>query len=478
LSNDRYRKAAVAALIVGGIAAAASAAADDLFAGLQTPHTSWSMFAGASRTDNATLVANNAMSDTIATAGVNGSLYRDTGRLRADLGGSVRYEDYLHHTFTSHTLGSLVGTASYAIVPDRLDWVLQDTYGQVGTNPLAPTTPTNRINVNAVSTGPDARLHLGGATELLISGRYAQTDFESIANARQVNDRQVTGQLGLLERLSRSSSVSLNVSGSRVEYPVAGSPSYNQDALYGRFDSRFERGGVALDLGVSQLRENGTSVRAPVAHLTLFRRLTPSWNVNVTAGTDFRNSGQAFQAAFTGKTVVNGQLVPGRPPGTGAQPGAGVADVNLTQTPFRSSSGSVAFDYVRPRSTFGVSAGVIRERYQFGGSGLDRNLAQSSATFTRRMRPTLDFHATANYWRREPQPGLPADRTWTSDVGLDWRAGGRLGVTLAYFHQDRSVDAGGFGYRENRVYLGLSYGSGRSGGGLAPAGQSASPAGP
>lgn len=472
MSNDLGRTGSVAALIVGGIVTAGSAAADDLYQGLQTPHTSWSLFAGAAYTDNAALVAGNTTSDTIAIGGVNGSLYRDTGRLKADVDGSVQYEDYLDHTFTSQTLGQLVGAASYAIVPDRFNWVLQDTYGQVTVDPLLPPTPANRINANFVSTGPDGFLRLGGSTELLLGARYGESDFQSNPVA-QVSDRTVTGNLGLLERLSPTSSVSLNASAAHIEYQAPGSPAYDQDELYGRFFSRSQRGGVSLDLGVTELRESGSSVYDPLVRLTLFHRLTTSWNLNLGVGTQFSNSGQAFQSAFTGITVVNNQTVPGGLVGLGPQPGAGVADVILAQTAFRDDYGTVGFDFVRPRTSFGVSGTLTRQRYQFGGAGQDRDLVDGSAHFTRRLRQTLDFHATASYERLTPQGALPGYRSWVGDTGFSWRPGALLAVTLSYHLQDLTTDVGGAPFRVNQVYLGLSYGPPKPHVSFAPPGQPA-----
>jgi hypothetical protein len=227
--------------------------------------------------------------------------------------------------------------------------------------------------------------------------------------------------------------------------------------LFGRFDARSPRGGIALDLGVTQLRDNGSTVHSPLLRLTAFHRLTPSWNVNAAAGLEYRNSGQALQSAFGSTLVVNGQIAPGGIAGAGQAVG-GVADINLTRSVLRSEYGTVAFDFVRPRTRFEISTGVSRERYQFGASIFDRDLSRFAANFTYRLRPTLDLRATGDYERRKPLMALPADRSTTGGAEFVWRPGTLLVVTLGYAHDERSTDAGGFGYRQNRVYLGLAYG--------------------
>jgi hypothetical protein len=456
LKYDSRRGAALA--LVGGALLATTASADDIYGGLATPHTAWSLFAGALRTDNATLQTGGP-SDTIATAGVDLSVYRNTGHLKLDVDGSVRYEDYLDHTYPSHTLGQLVGNVQYAFSPDRFVWVAEDTYGQTSINPLLPTTPQNRINANYFSTGPDAALPLGSSLDLLLGARYAQANFQSNPVA-QVDNDTISGNLGLRERLSSVSSLSINATASRLEYQNTPVPGYDEATVFGRFDARSPRGGLALDVGATQLKASGQSIRDPLVRLTLFHRLTPSWNVNLSAATEFQNSAQALQSAFADVRVVNGQVVNGATAAGGGAPGGSVADINLAQAPFRSDTVRLAFDFVRPRTTIDLSGSVNRQRYQFqvGTNGLDRDITDVAAAFTHRLRPSLDFHVSAVYEARKPVAVLPSDHTTSANVGLAWRPGALLSVSLDYFRDERSTDAGGVPYKANRVYLALRYG--------------------
>ena len=456
MKQHSSRRVAIVTVALAGALAAGSAAADDLYGPFATPHTAWSVFAGATRTDNATLLPGGP-SDTVATAGVDLSLFRDTGHLRADVDGSLRYEDYLDNTYPGHTLGQVTATAAYAFIPERFVWVVQDTYGQTNANPEQPTTPQNRINANYLSTGPDAALRLGGTLDLLVGARYSQSYFQSNPFA-QVDSRSESGTLGLRDRLSTSSSISVNVTDAHVEYQEPGNPSYDQATVYGRYDARSTRGGLALDVGVAQLRDAGGTVHDPLARLTLFHRLTPSWNVNLGVASEFQNSAQALQAAFAGERVVNGQLVNGATGSAGGPPGSTVADIVLSQAPFRSDTAQLAFDFVRPRTSIDISGSAGRQRYQFGASDLDRNVAQGGASFSRRLRPTLDFRLGGLYARRTPLSTLPGDRTTSGTASLDWRPGALLAVTAAYFHDRRSSDVGGISYTANRIYVGFSYG--------------------
>jgi hypothetical protein len=458
MQMDRSRAVAGQLLLLTGLAAAAAASAEDYYSSYRLPHADWSLFAGANFTDNATLAANGP-SDTIATAGFGGSLYRDGPQLKADLDGVAYYEDYLGGTFSSSWLGNFRGRASYAFVPDSFSWVAEDAFGQVSANPLLPTTPANRVNGNFFSTGPDGYLRFSSDFGLTLGARYAQSNFQSNPYA-QVDDQRLTGNLGLVKHLSQLTAISLNATASRVEYQVAGHPGFDQAEFFGRYESRSARSGLTLDAGTSKLRDSvtGSDVQDPVVRLNVFHRLTPSWNVNLSAGQQYQNTASALQSAVNSTQVVNGQVVPptsGGPP-TGA--GGPTVDVLLNQSPYQSQYLTLGFDFVRTRTTFDLHGRFERQRYQFAAAGSDRDLRGGGVRFSRQLRPALAFRASADYESRAPLAGQPGDRTKYADIGLEWRLGAMLAANFAYHREDREADTGGVAYAVNRLYLGLSYG--------------------
>lgn len=440
----------VLAALGGG---SAEVLADTPFQGLETPYSTWAVSTGLDRTDNATLLPGGP-SDTIATAGVEGGLFRDSGHLRADLTGSLRFEDYLNGTYKSHLLGQAVALTSYSFLPERFVWMLQDTYGQATANSFQPATPQNRINVNTFQTGPDAYLPLGDGNRLQLGARYSQSDFQRNPVA-QIASRSYTGNVGLIHALSPNSLASVNVSSTRVEYRIDAIPSYNDTQFFGHYESKSRRMGVSVDAGVAQIRQSGSTISDPVLRLSLFRRLTASWNINLGAGTQYTNPGNQFQNALSGTRVVNGQIAPGSAGGTASGP----VDLNLDQAAKRSDYVSATLDFVRPRTFASLDASLSRERAVFGSSAFDRDVSHLGGGLTRRLRPSINLHFTANYDRRTPKSSaLPGDRTTNADLGVDWRMGSMLQATFDVTHEKRSADLNGFGYSDNQVLVQLTYG--------------------
>ena len=455
MAIERTQGSMVPAYLLAALASVpATALAASPFVGLQTPYATWSVSAGAEYTDNATRQPKGP-SDTIGTVGVEGGLYRDSGRLRADLDGGLRFEDYLKGTYKSHVLGRMVGLVSYAILPEHLVWVAEDSYGQAVANSFLPTTPQNRINVNTFSTGPDGNVTLGQGNRLTFGARYGQSNFQRNPVA-QVDDRRYSGKAGFLHALSPNSLVSLNVATTKVDYLDARYAPYTDTEFFGHYEVRARRVGASIDAGVAQIRQMSSNVSDPVLRLTIFRRLTPSWNLNLGAGTQYTNPSNAFQSAVSGSRVVNGQVVPGAPGQTGS---GGPVDINLAQSAHRVDSVSATLDFVRPRTNADLEADLSRDRFVFGTSDLNRNITRYGAGFGHRLRPSLTLHGRTSYEKRTPQGSFfPGDRTTRADLGLDWRTGSMFEITFAFAHEKRAADLGGFGYTDNHVLVAVAYG--------------------
>ncbi len=436
------------------LSAAGGVLADDQYTGLRSPYSDWSVFAEADHTDNVTL-APGGVADTIEMAGVRGGLYRDTGRLIADINGTVGYEQFQNHTFDSSTRGQFVGSLSYAVVPGRFNWVVQDTYGQVVGDVYAPPTPLNRVNANYLMTGPDVNFSIGSNFDLLAGARFAAADFANSSYVNAVNDQSLSAHVGLRERLSKSSSLSLNGAYTRIAYQGSESPAFDRSEVTAAYASRSERGGATVELGATQIKSDRGNLGAqtsPLARLMLFRRLTPSWNLNVSGSREFRDNGLGLQAALGGSQVLNGQVVP-------ITVGSGSAvDLLLAGSLSRTDSLRVALDFVRPRTSIALSGSVQKDHYQYSATLLDRESWTVGGGVNRRVRPLLTAHLRANVTKRAPDGTLPGDRTTQEEAGLDWRVGRLTQVTLGYEHANRATDFGGVSYQYNRIALHVSYG--------------------
>ncbi len=75
-------------------------------------------------------------------------------------------------------------------------------------DPFAPVTPTNRENINYLSTGPDLNLRLGTLGFMDVTARYARTEYQ----ISPFNSNRISAGLGVGRALSAGSNISLQVS--------------------------------------------------------------------------------------------------------------------------------------------------------------------------------------------------------------------------------------------------------------------------
>src|SRR4029077_1425913 len=123
-----------------------------------------------------------------------------------DVKGNFTYLDYLQGAFSNQLVGRFDGIAHFALIPERLTWVLQDNFGQAGVDPFTPLTPANLEDINYVSTGPDLSLRLSGKSYLNMGARFTDVRYET----SPFDNHRVSGNIAWGLHLSALSSVSLN----------------------------------------------------------------------------------------------------------------------------------------------------------------------------------------------------------------------------------------------------------------------------
>jgi hypothetical protein len=347
----------------------------------------WSANTALSHTDNATRVDNDPISDTIGSVGGTINLTREGSRVNATLRGNGDYLTYLDDTYDDDFLGSAATTIIVGLIGDALTWTLDDTFGQTTTNELGPSTPDNRGNVNVVSTGPDLRVPIGSATELLVSGRYEDSSYQDATN---VDSHSWTGGAGIIRRVSPAVAWSFNADASHVVYTDS---SYNEQQVFVQLEANGARQTLTVDLGVGFLDQGGQTDQTPLVRINWTRRLTPSWTLGLDAGSEYLNAADQFSAG-----------VAGVPDGTEL---GGTQDVILTDQATREDSAGLSLAFERPRTTLRLSGNASRERIPDSDStdpdsaSLDRDTWSVGAGASRRLTQSLQAFIETSYEKRD-----------------------------------------------------------------------------
>ncbi|MEZ5561408.1 MAG: hypothetical protein R3F27_00415 [Gammaproteobacteria bacterium] len=395
----------------------------------------WSIESTVGRTDNATRVDTDEISDTIGSIGGHIDLRREGSRINGRLRGHGSYRDYFDDTYDSEFLGSGAAELRIGLIGEVLTWSIDDTFGQVLSDSLAPSTPENRENVNIFSTGPDLRLPLGRATDLVIGARYQDASYQDSNN---VDNNRVTADIALIRRTSPAVTWSLNVNASSVDFDGPNNPGYDQQEVFVRLESKGAKQTLTADLGASFLDGGDQTDQTALMRLNWLRQLSSSWSLELEAGSEFENADDQFAYGVAGGTNLGG-----------------TQDVLLSGQAMRNDTAALSLRFMRPRTRLRLHGDVGNETYP-DAVDLDRDNWSLGAEVTRRLTARLEATLAFDHEERNYDVDNSSDETDRYSARIDWRIGRAVFLGIEGRWEDRSGNTG-FTYDETVYLASISY---------------------
>jgi Putative beta-barrel porin 2 len=392
---------------------------------------------GVGESNNIARLPSGGKSDTIGMEGADFTWHDQRPRLDTDIDADLQHLSYFNHTFSDEVIGNFLGEVRATLAKQLLFWDASDNFGQGRINPLAAVTPANRENINYLSTGPELMLPLAADTLVDVTTHYAKVIYQS----SPLDSTRISGRIGLVRRISSDSSVSLNVSDERVNFKDdVANPDYAHEDAFVRYDGRGGRTVIRADLGFSKLRERLSPASGVLARLELSRKVSASSTVALSFGHQYSDAANTF---------VLGQTIGG----------ANLSTQTTTQTgaPFTSNYGTLAWNYQRRRTGFGISASEYKETY-LQSTTLNDNRLEIDAHVSRQLMPTLQFVLGEQYFHQKFQSISATSTETMTDAQLTWRAGRHISVMLDLNRANRHSSIAATGYTENRAWLIVGYG--------------------
>lgn len=409
----------------------------------------YSVEAGAGHSDNITRVEGNEISESLASAGVTLEWHEQRSRLRADVSVDADYVHYLDDTYEGEVVGGLDGTLDFALIPDRLSWIVQDSFGQESTDPFSPVTPDTRENVNYFTTGPALEFLLGGQ-QARVFATYSMTDYER--NPFD-SDRVVAG-LSFGRSNAAGRGLTINAVTEQVEYKDQPDGDFDRHSVYAAYSVEGARTELSAEAGYTWLDPvNGEKRDDPRFRLEVTRELSSSNTLALRLGTQLTDSSDALRSSLGG-----GGIDPGSTP-----------SVSSASDPFENRYASLVWSFHRHRTSLSFGGDYSDDTYETQ-SQLDRERVTWNASVGRDLTSRLSIGLNAILVEEDfESSGLSA--TTRDLVGsVDWVLGPTLGLRLELSRFDRDSDDATGEYTENRIFLTLSYryGASRAAAGSAP----------
>ena len=263
------RKYRLYPLLLAAVGVAGAADAPETAASGRGHLLDFGVTAGATRSDNIELTSEDETAGTIGEVGVNLLYSQESRRLQSDIDLNAAYQHYFDDDFDDDVIGGLNGTAVLGLIPERLEWFVQDNFGQTRLDPLLAETPTiARISITSRPV----------PTSLCVSDSGRHCDFQDVTRSTSGETTTLDGDrysvaMALIRRLSGASRVSLNVQGERHKNDetepdaAAFSSEYDRHEAFVRYEIDDTRTHLGLDLGYTTIDGQGDTSSGALARL-------------------------------------------------------------------------------------------------------------------------------------------------------------------------------------------------------------------
>jgi hypothetical protein len=396
--------------------------------------------AGVGHSDNITRVESGEVDETLATVGANVDWTKVTRRLDADVLVNLDYVEYLDDTYEGEVVGTADANLNFGLIPERLLWQVQDSFGQAQSDPFSPVTPENSENVNYFTTGPDLMLNFGTQNSMRLFARYSTTNYE----VTDLDGERLSGGLSLIRALSGASNVALNATTEENEFDNPANTGYERRSTSVSYDFTGGRTTISAQVGYSWMElDSGTKNGGELFELSITREVSDSSTLELSAGSQFSDSGDALRGISSGGG------------------GGGPSQVLATSDPYENRDVSLTWDFRRNRTGISLGASYEENSYEVQ-TQFDRTRIVYNASFSRQLQPTLSFMLTAHYSEDEYEVSNLEFDDLQASASLTWNMSRHLGLRLSLEQFDRGSTQPGGDYDERRAYVTVTYSGGRT----------------
>ena len=398
---------------------------------------------GYMKTDNIFLAPSDGTESSIGTFGMTFSLKEETVRTQAEIRMIADYLDYEDY-FDSEWIAALDANASFAIVPERFYWVIQDNFGRQLLDPLSTPNPGNHENINYFSTGPMVQIPMGPRYFMELQGKLSSVAYSE----SNYGDHRGSGKIRLGQRANEDTTYSISVSSERVKFTendIGNDFDISEAFLNYALDS--DRTQANIDVGYTRVKDGATELSGSLARIDLTRYASHGQSLDVSLGTQYSTDGDVFRFAQSNSRKVGG-----------------VADINGNGTPFRSNYFFGRYSVDTERTQVAVSGEFSREDYEFESASdprymntLNRKVSGFDLAIERDITEKTFVNLDSGYRITNYDDVDRKDKDLAVELRFGFRFSDAFNVYISGQHLDRESTDGMYSYTENRYLIGIAY---------------------
>jgi len=432
----------------------------------------YSLYAGIEHSDNIGLSESNPVSQNILIPGLNFTYAQQGSVVQANVAGALEYHDYLGNAFDNQTFVQLTSQANWTVLPQRLDFTVQDFAGVQPLSTLSSNTPNNQQQTNVLALGPILHFRLGdtlrGQAELRYINSYASKN-------KKFNSSRGEAALRLFKNLGPSDVLSLSLESQRANFDnAAGNPgnnlggvssgsNYTRNELFGNYVRTLVHFKMDIALGWSQIDFNGApTVSTPLTRVTLGWQPTTRSSFAITAAHQYSDAAEDMMLqpgqiiAGAGAQLNNNTIGPTGPLGQVAPAGINTGNVVIDPQVYLDRSLEGNYTFTTELLTLSV-APLYRRLSYLRDPTFDQTGRGGSAGLSYRLTPLLSLSAFADDETITYRALHRRDKTSDYGVSLTDKRTPHWSLQASLVHRQRSSTVSGQGYSDNEIYFGVVF---------------------
>jgi hypothetical protein len=230
----------------------------------------------------------------------------ESPRLSMSLFGQGTYLHYADNSFEDEIVPRGTLSIVWNVQPARMDWIVDDRFGQITADPFGAFTPDTIENTNIFSTGPQLTFGSSRQQLLLIGARAENHWYED----QDIDNNRLNGSIEFVRELDGSRNIGLTAYGEQVDFRnEAAGTDYN---IYEAFLTYSHSSGAldfSIDAGVTSLEIDEEKSDGLLGRVNLSRSFQSNWIVRLSGEYSYTDSGSRFLIGREQSSAGPGQAV-------------------------------------------------------------------------------------------------------------------------------------------------------------------------
>jgi len=357
--------------------------------------------------------------------------------------GEIAYLDYLGDEFDDEFRGSLAGQFNWTLMPERINFVVEDYLSNQPVNILNSFSPTNQQEVNVFVAGPSFYARFDDATRGQFDLRYSKSRAEE---TDEFDGDRFNGAARVIRQLSARDLLSLTAEGTKVEFDdAAANTDYRRFDVYFGYTRELQNLDFGLDLGYTRLEitDSGEREGSPLVRGNVEWEATPRSTFNADFSQQFAD---AADDLVTRAGNLDGPIISD----------ISTADVLVGPSVFRQKRIELGYQYTGERVTFQARPQMQKIRYD---DPLTPDQQSHGGYFQLDYkvmpRTTISFLAAQD--TREFDDLSRTDKDFTANIGLKHEFTRHWIGRVDLQHRKRDSSIALQSYNENAIIFAFSY---------------------